>query len=111
MIAWFFCALFTVLSIKSPHCDLCDGLPFLQKPAAPMSVHHHTPTQPEQCNEVCSCCGLIAVVVPPIALPVASLLSSAQATPPAQRTPRWLHRDFFRPPRLTLTSWLVLPAL
>ena len=100
-IVWLLCAIFVCLTVDSPHCDVCDGLSFVNVSSQPR-VHHHVPTAPDPCNGHCSCCVLQGL---PIAAPAlgTSNIALASDSPDSQGTPRSQPSSLFRPPRMTIS--------
>jgi hypothetical protein len=101
--AWVLCVMLAWLSVRSPHCDLCDG-PHATVLSSSMhpALTHPAPAEPDTCNGVCSCCGFHW-------LPdTRSLLTSVQtvsAMPPVEvalppLTPR---QSPYRPPRTAVS--------
>src|SRR5438270_2977518 len=104
VIAWLLCAVLACVAVHSPHCDQCDGPPFVTASLLHQSVfNHQLPQKPDTCNGICSCCGFRGL---PNATPVLTLANKVTAgvwpEPPSPvRTP---HSLLFRPPRTAVSS-------
>jgi hypothetical protein len=101
-VAWLLCAILSYHTINPPHCDVCDRI-FLVYASSLTSVHQHTPTAPDTCNGLCSCCGLQGV---PISSTVQVAVNSVtRGNPPELPWPALTPASsVFRPPRLAVFS-------
>jgi len=101
-VAWLLCAILGYLSINPPRCEVCDDLSLVRSGSQPLA-HQHTPTAPDTCNGLCSCCGLQGM---PIANSVLMTMNLVVASAPTESPRPALTplASIFRPPRTTLFS-------
>ena len=100
--AWLLCAILAYLSINPPRCEVCDKISLARAASQPL-VHQQTPTAPDTCNGLCSCCGLQGMPIADSVLMAMNIViaSKPTATPQPALTPP---ASIFRPPRMTLFS-------
>jgi hypothetical protein len=103
-IAWVLALLLVYLSVNPPHCNACDRLPSFLAASIPVSIHHHIPEQSDPCNGVCTCCGLLGVVMYPPQLKtraqtVLSIVRYDAPSPLESSCP-----NVFHPPRTAISA-------
>jgi hypothetical protein len=98
-VVWLLCAMLLWLAIDSPHCDVCDGAPFVAA-ASRSAVHQHIPAAPDTCNGHCSCCVLQGIPIVAPALEPSQTASKGEALE-SPRNALFRPSTVFRPPRIT----------
>ncbi len=99
------CLLLAWLSFAAPPCALCDTphAPLVTVPSHPTAAHLPAPTQPDDCNGICACCGFhwLPASRTLLTLPQPATATSPHQIPAPAQAPRTTP---FRPPRTTLSA-------
>ena len=101
VVAWLLCVIVSILTVYSPHCDVCDGFSSVRTSSSPLA-HHHVPSAPDTCNGLCSCCALLGLptVSPAIGVAHIALIEGW----PERAWPAFPQASsVFRPPRISIS--------
>ncbi len=100
-LAGFLCMVLICLAIFSRHCEACEGV-LLAAATSKSSLQHSTPTAPDSCNGICSCCALQAL---PVRAPASQLWRTAAARSVIDPQDHSFSEQAppFRPPRIALS--------
>ena len=101
VVAWLLCVIVSILTVYSPHCDVCDGFSSFRTSSSTLA-HHHVPSAPDTCNGLCSCCALLGLptVSPAIGVAHIALIEGW----PERAWPAFPQASsVFRPPRISIS--------